>query len=165
MGVLLGVFTLAAIVIVIIVTKRSSSKAPLVLPNAIQVTLERKAEVCICGFVLVYGPCYGPLFHPRLQWPVSRKRPLLYATVSPEETCRVHATARNTEPSLGSSSSCQESKASVSSEGESSDLELASLGGASEDQDRDSQLVSSGYDCPHFLVDMGSGDMVTAYTE
>lgn len=75
----------------------------------------------------------------------------------------VHATPRNTEPSLSSScSSCQESRAG---EDQSSEQELAGVGGSSGDEDTDSELVSSGYNHPHCLVDMGNGDMVSAYKE
>lgn len=78
----------------------------------------------------------------------------------------MHATPRTTEHSLSSSScSRQESRTSVGSAHESVHQELAAAEGSSEDEHSDSEVVSSGYNHPHCLVDMGSGDMARAYRE
>lgn len=156
-GAVLGAVTIVAIfTIVFVVTKPYSPQAPLVLPETLQVTHQCKPETPICGFAY-------RLFQTLLQWLDFRKRDL-HITFSPEDTLVVHPTPRNTEPSLSSSSSCQESRISLSSERQSSNLELDNQGGASGDEDED-ELVSSAYDFPHLLVDMGEGDMVTAYRD
>lgn len=86
--------------------------------------------------------------------------------MSGEDTFVVPATPRNTEPSHSSQfSSCQGSRASVCTEHESSDQEQADLEGLSDDGDAECEPMPSGYDRRQCImdVDMGDGDMATAY--
>lgn len=83
------------------------------------------------------------------------------------------------EPSLSSSEDLQGTVADGGREDKSSSRELAGTGGLSEESGSDDSAdcsenteyvstdfsESEGYDCPHFPVDMGDGDMATGYME
>lgn len=77
----------------------------------------------------------------------------------------VHSVPRKKEPSLSSSSGCQESEVSVCSEDGSSEEEPAAVVGTADDEPADSEVAKSGYNHGHtgIPVDMGDGDIALAY--